>query len=49
MWHTLSTKEVERKMGTNLRFGSFRKTSGRKKEKIWSKSIRRTKKEIYYY
>lgn len=49
MWHTLSTKEVERKMGTNLRFWSYRKTSGRKKKKIWSKPIRRAKKETYYY
>ena len=35
MWHTLSTKEVERKMGTNLRVWTYRKTSGGKKKKIW--------------
>ena len=33
MWHTLSTKEVERKMGTNLQLGlSYKQVEERRKK-----------------
>jgi len=45
MWHTLSTKEVERKMGTNLQLGLSHRQVEERREKYGANQLEEQKKK----